>query len=464
MNKENIPLSTDFLSLIQKDYPSLANKIIQGLDTEALTSIRYNTLKNKVKQTSLLSNQNVQWCDNAYYLEERPFFAHDPLWHLGYYYVQEAGSMALAQIQRFLPNKALRVLDLSAAPGGKSTLLQTIVPKGSTLIANEPIPKRAQILAENLIKWGNPNTIVTQSFPNKLAQSGLSFDLIVVDAPCSGEGLFRKTPEARNEWSLNAVNDCAQRQKDILHSAWKMLECGGLLCYCTCTFNSTENEDNVKFLIDTHDAELIPLEHINPSWNWVQGKESLGYHLIPNITASEGFYFALLQKKGSKKEGNKKNKKEKRLSKKEEHSKILDLAKKWLKESCNSYIVLEEEEKIALIPPSLQSQIQALQKESIPILTAGIPFAEKKGKKIAPSPLLVYSSELNVDKFPSIPLPLKETLNFFAGDSLQNLEDIPLGYALVTFQGLAMGFVNNLGNRANNLYPKNFRLKVRYTE
>ena len=188
------------------------------------------------------------------------------------YYVQEAASMALAQLAPLIPKRPIEVLDLCAAPGGKSTLLLNILPENSTLVANEPIPKRAQILRENLLKWGYPNTIVTNNYPDQLAATAAKFDMIVVDAPCSGEGLFRKTPEARLEWSLQSVNECALRQREILDAAWTMLRPGGMLVYCTCTFNRHEDEEQAEYLLREHNASLIAAITLPEEWHWIEGK------------------------------------------------------------------------------------------------------------------------------------------------------------------------------------------------
>lgn len=180
--------------------------------------------------------------------------------------------------------------------GGKSTLLLNILPENSTLVANEPIPKRAQILRENLLKWGYPNTIVTNNYPDQLAATAARFDMIVVDAPCSGEGLFRKTPEARLEWSLQSVNECALRQREILDAAWTMLRPGGMLVYCTCTFNRHEDEEQAEYLLREYNASLIAAITPPEEWHWIEGKGGLGWHFLPGMTMGEGFYFAAFYK------------------------------------------------------------------------------------------------------------------------------------------------------------------------
>lgn len=217
----------------------------------------------------------VAWCPSGSYLSERPSFAHDPLWHAGAYYVQEAASMFIAQAYKVIESTfstddmigaPLKMLDLCAAPGGKSTLWRSLLPDEALLVANEPIRQRAQILAENLTKWGHPHTFVTQAFPDAFTSLEDTFDIIATDVPCSGEGMFRKDEQAREEWSPAAVISCADRQRDILTSVWPALKEGGFCVYSTCTFNREENEDLVAWACDTLGAELVEIP-TDPAWN-----------------------------------------------------------------------------------------------------------------------------------------------------------------------------------------------------
>ena len=213
------------------------------------------------------------------------------------YYVQEASSMFLWQLKPLLGESPVRALDLCASPGGKSTLLTNILPEGSVLVSNEVIHHRANILAENMIKWGYSTGIVTEADPDRLKSAGETFDFILVDAPCSGEGMFRKDEAARSEWSLQNVELCARRQQRILSAAWEMLQPGGLLAYSTCTFNTLENEDNLAFLIDTFGAEPVALD-VLPEWQitpQLKGEAS-AYRFFPHKVVGEGFFFCLVRK------------------------------------------------------------------------------------------------------------------------------------------------------------------------
>ena len=241
---------------------SEAEAFFAALDSPAPVSIRRNPNKPGIGTTvmDLPTNKSVPWCPLGTYLAERPSFTNDPVFHAGGYYVQEASSMFLWQLKPLLGESPVRALDLCASPGGKSTLLTNILPEGSVLVSNEVIHHRANILAENMIKWGYSTGIVTEADPDRLKSAGETFDFILVDAPCSGEGMFRKDEAARSEWSLQNVELCARRQQRILSAAWEMLQPGGLLAYSTCTFNTLENEDNLAFLINTFGAEPVALD------------------------------------------------------------------------------------------------------------------------------------------------------------------------------------------------------------
>lgn len=291
-----------------------ADALCSALDTtEPEVSIRLNPRKLSAEEV-LTCNPDLEpvpWCPNAYYLPDRPAFTFDPLLHAGAYYVQEAASMYIANLipnlskegalsQRLtssngcftLPlegtGEALLALDLCAAPGGKSTLLQSLLPEGSLLISNEPIAKRAQILSENMQKWMTgqpeeaPQVIVTQNYPAEFGALTGQVDVLLTDVPCSGEGMFRKDEVARQEWSLENVAMCQQRQRDILQDIWHVLKPGGLLIYSTCTFNRYEDEDNARWVCNELSGELL-----------------MERHFLPGRDRGEGFYVAAIRKEGN---------------------------------------------------------------------------------------------------------------------------------------------------------------------
>lgn len=280
------------------ELPIQPEDFLKALEQKPLTSIRLNPNK-PTKGYGFELNLPVKWCNNAYYLKQRPSFTLDPLLHAGAYYVQEASSMFLHNVLSYiLPNSpGVKVLDLCAAPGGKSTLISNFIGKNGLLVSNEYVFQRSAILKENTIKWGSGNTVVTCNKPSDFRNLGNLFNCIVVDAPCSGEGLFRKQKTAVDEWSPKNVELCAERQLDILNSIWDSLEPNGYLIYSTCTYNTKENEELINAFAQNHDFDCVamPLEQ---SWGILENKadKALFYRFFPHLTQGEGFSCCILQK------------------------------------------------------------------------------------------------------------------------------------------------------------------------
>lgn len=282
-------LPPDFVGLMREHYGSASGDLLCRalMETEAEVSVRLNT--RKFLPPSLAGMEPVLWCPDAYYLDRRPPFTFDPLLHAGAYYVQEASSMYVAALlESYGPKHACVTLDLCAAPGGKSTLLASLLPKGSMLLCNEPVAKRANILSENIQKWTRMpegdypvKTMVTNNYPAHFRAFGETFDLLLADVPCSGEGMFRKDPQAIVEWSMENVLRCVERQRDILQEIWEALKPGGLLIYSTCTFNRFEDEDNVRWICQELGAALLEERHF-----------------LPGRDRGEGFYCAAIRKDG----------------------------------------------------------------------------------------------------------------------------------------------------------------------
>ena len=243
-------------------------RYLQSFEEEPPVSIRLNPKKMEEGRWKMDDAEPVPWCRNAYYLKSRPNFTMDPLFHAGCYYVQEAASMFLDEVLRQIVNgKLSNCLDLCAAPGGKSTLLRAALPGDCVLYSNEPVRNRASILLENVTKWGYANHLVTNVYPKAYRKSKLGFDVILCDVPCSGEGMFRKDPATIREWSPQNVEKCWQLQRDIVADAWPCLNAGGLMIYSTCTFNTKENEENIRYFLEQYDdMEVVPIE-TKPEWN-----------------------------------------------------------------------------------------------------------------------------------------------------------------------------------------------------
>lgn len=427
----------------------------------------------------------VAWCPSGSYLSERPLFAHDPLWHAGAYYVQEAASMFIAQAYKVIDSTfstdnmtgtPLKMLDLCAAPGGKSTLWRSLLPDEALLVANEPIRQRAQILAENLTKWGHPHTFVTQAFPDAFTSLEDTFDIIATDVPCSGEGMFRKDEQAREEWSPAAVISCADRQRDILTSVWPALKDGGFCVYSTCTFNREENEDLVAWACDTLGAELVEIP-TDPAWNIAgdtTGRNLPVYHFFPHRTEGEGLFLALLRKKTQdigeslldddtflsskweKTQGSRAAKGRKRGDTPSDKPNATLLS--WL-HNAEDFTFQCSEAGVWTAVPTAFVGIREQLAQVVPLLIGGIEIAEEKGKKLIPQHALAMSIAASSSAFPRVEIARDSALAYLHREAITLPAEAPRGYVLLTYRGLPLGFANNLGNRANNLYPNEWRLR-----
>lgn len=309
------PLPADFLAFVDK-YPQLA-LLRQSLQSVPEVSIRINTAK--VSNASVLDvsadiETSVAWCQQGYYLAQRPNFTFDPALHQGLYYVQDASSMAITAVIRELvaltDGKPLRVLDACAAPGGKTTAILSALPQQSLLAANEYDYKRAEILAENVAKWGASNAIVTRGDTRQYRKLKDFFDIIVVDAPCSGEGMMRKDEKARTQWSPRLMDQCAACQREIIENLWDSLRPGGFLVYSTCTFNRAENEENLAWIVDTYGGESVPIPILEANADVLKGIETAHncYRFIPGHVRGEGLFLSVVRKSGAWRDNSKADK------------------------------------------------------------------------------------------------------------------------------------------------------------
>ena len=390
-------------------------RYLKAFEEEAPVSIRLNPRKSLTPNPSpsregssespqegwtVIGGEPVPWCEQGWYLPRRPNFTMDPLLHAGCYYVQEASSMFLDEVLRQIVNCKLsncKCLDLCAAPGGKSTLLRSVLPDDCLLVSNEPIRNRYQVLEENVQKWGYPNHEVTNLYPRDFVKRGMRFSLILCDVPCSGEGMFRKDPATISEWSPKNVERCWQLQREIVSDAWQWLDDGGILIYSTCTFNTKENEENIRWFMEELGAKVLPVA-TKPEWNitgsLLKGFDAPVYRFIPGITRGEGLFMAIM-KKG----------------------------------------------------------------------TLPQPLPEWRGENTRKT----KDSRLHSNFSPpsqggagggSVPLSYTQAMAYLRGEALVLPEDTPRGIVEVTFMGYPLGQMKNIGSRANNLYPKAWRIKT----
>ena len=451
-----MPFPQEFINILSEILADQEReRLTDALQIDPQVSIRLNPA---VKETPEMVTDSlgckpdgrVLWAEDAVYLDHRPQFTLDPLLHQGCYYVQEASSMFLEQAVRKCVTGPVKALDLCAAPGGKSTLLASLLPEGSLLVSNEIQRGRAQILAENMTKWGRPGVMVTCNSPKQIGQSNLMFDLIAVDAPCSGEGMFRKDEGAVADWSLQNVEMCAARQRQIIEDIWPALKPGGYMIYSTCTFNRYEDEDNVRWIIDRFGAEAIVIE-TKPEWN-IAGcltDDSLPvYHFMQHRTRGEGFFLCLLRKPdGAFREMN--------VRPFKTDPSIPAECRDWL---CGNFEFAKKGDSIIAMPSGLASVMSQVGEELYP-LAAGIETAVLKGRDWVPAHALAMSSALNRNAFCNVGVSRQQALAYLHCDAL-HLEDAPRGIVLLTYKDLPLGFAKNLGNRANNMYPQEWRIRI----
>lgn len=431
---------------------SIANipNLLEALtSSEPVSSIRLNPGK-------LLDGDGggevVPWCANGRYLAERPKFTLDPAMHQGCYYVQDASSMFISQAIRQIcrlrgDDQPLKYLDACAAPGGKTTAAIDALPGGSLIVANEFDPRRAQILNENVAKWGYPNTLITRGDTSQFRKLKGEFDIVAVDAPCSGEGMMRKDAVAVEQWNPELVEQCAERQREILENVLPSLRPGGCLIYSTCTFNSTENEDIIDWLTENYPLEIVELD-IDPAWGIVATPQ--GYHFYPSHLKGEGLFISVLRLDGDvlddvRKKGN--------VAKSDKNHRL----QSWLVDS-REFMIEEVGDQVFALPRAHYADILRYRK-AFNVVSQGIPMAVVKGRDYIPTQQLALSTVLNINEFNTVEVGLETALSYLRREAQSLPADTPRGIVLLTYKGRPLGWVKNLGNRANNLYPEAWRIR-----
>ena len=398
--------------------------------------------------------ERVPWSSWGYYLPRRPSFTFDPLFHAGAYYVQEASSMFLEQVMRQAADlsRPLRVLDLCAAPGGKSTLLQSLLSPDSLLVSNEVIRSRVNILEENMVKWGAVNTVITSNDPHDLGRMENYFDVIVVDAPCSGSGLFRREPEAMGEWSQDNIRLCCRRQRRILADCWPALRQDGLLIYSTCSYSREENEDILDWMIE--DLGVIGSRlTMAAEWKIVETISRLGaygYRFYPDKLRGEGFFMACVCKAG----GGAFAAPRKKASVERVHKSELEKISSWVR-SDRGLAYFYPRELIHAIPEALLAELPVLQSACY-LRRAGVPLGKLSVKEFIPEHDLAMSTLIHPE-LPVMSLSREKALSYLRKDELVPESD-HRGWMLVEYGGLNLGWIKALPGRINNYYPKECRI------
>ena len=428
--------------LLPSEWERLADVITTS---EPSVAVRVNEARGAVVPDGV---RRVPWCDQGFYLDGRPVFTFDTDWHAGRYYVQDASSMFIAHVIRHFVHEPVRYLDLCAAPGGKTTAAIQALPSRSLVVANEIVPPRARVLADNVIRWGQPYCVVTSNAPAQIGKLTHFFDVIAADVPCSGEGMMRKDDEAVVQWSPILVEQCAQRQREILTDAWQGLRPGGLLIYSTCTYNRDENEEIADFIVNELGAASLEVP-IEPSWNIhpAIGSEYHCYRFMPHRVDGEGQFMAVFRKTGDDPRQD--------IRMKEKNAKKSDeIGKKWLTHP-DDYVIDQHGDLFIAVPQDVCREVSGL-RASLNVLHAGVELATVMGRKTVPHHALAMSLARAGEAFPVCEVDYPTALRYLRGESIT--VDGPRGYVLVAHQGAVLGFANNLGNRANNLYPKSQRI------
>ncbi len=420
-------------------------------------SIRLNLLK---PVCSFKFSEQIPWTSSAHYLFERPIFTNDPLFHAGCYYVQEASSMFVEQalMQTVDTSKQLFVLDACAAPGGKSTLLSSLINEESLLVCNEVISTRTPVLVHNMAKWGATNNLVTQNDPHDFLRVPNFFDAIVVDAPCSGSGLFRKQADAIEHWSEENVKHCSLRQQRILHDLLPALKQDGVLIYSTCSYSKEENENMCDYLCNEFSLETIQLK-ISADWGITETQsdehKAFGYRFFPHLTQGEGFFLACFRKNIVNSSEVENRVQTRRTLKSFE--KISPNEQKAVKQFINAknFEFINHEGDVVGFHKNISEEIKILL-SALKIKKMPLHVGQLKGKDFIPHPYSAYLIFLN-ESVNRLDVDLETALKYLKKQPFQ-LQDAPMGFTLLTYQKQALGWLKNLTNRVNNYYPAEWRI------
>lgn len=460
-----VKLPIDFVEytsrLLGEDEFGLLSEAIAGASP---VSLRLNRMKWRGNDIS--SSSKVPWAADGFYLDSRPTYTFDPLFHAGAYYVQEASSMFIEHILKTYVDGPVTMLDLCASPGGKSTSSVSVLPHGSVLVSNEINRQRANVLGENMIKWGYPNVVVTNNAPADFSSFENLFDVVLADVPCSGEGMFRKDAQSIEEWSVSNVNMCGERQRSIIEDVWPAIKPGGLLIYSTCTYNTVEDEENIKWIVEELGAEVLDVP-VDPEWgisgNMLSESAFPVFRFFPHRTKGEGFFACVMRKcdDGSfSPRSEKKKNKDKRREKNVGRESFPAEMKSWIKDNADYKFICNDG--VVFAYPSYCADFMEGLRTKLKVVHAGIVLAASKGKNFQPCHSLAMSNVLADGAFVVAEIGYEDAISYLRTESVVLDSGIPKGYVLLKYKGVPLGFVKNVGGRANNLYPQEWRIRSGY--
>ena len=463
-------LPRTFVERILRDLGTTEGKALcRALDGEACVSIRVNPAKAeglrgeqpaRVSEVlpMLTAAGRVPWCADGFLLAGRPSFTFDSDFHAGAYYVQEAASQFVGCLLQGVPTSGARILDLCAAPGGKTTLYASLVGRGGLVVANEIDRRRASVLADNVRKWGTGNVVVTTCEPHAVCDCEAWFDVVAVDAPCSGEGMFRKDPAARGEWSENNVRQCAARQDDILREAWRALRPGGTLIYSTCTFNRDEDEGSLERMLAWAGDEVAapyPVD-VDPAWGIVEGEVGpfRTFRFFPHRTVGEGF-FAAVALKAPDAPGRQRLPKGRRSMVAPADRASAGELRRWVREP--DRMVFGTVAGTGYAWYGEQAEAVKTLSEALPVICSGVALGQLFKGRLKPDPALAFFDGLERGAVPVAGLDDEQALRYLRRQEVA-AGALAEGVNLVTARGRALGFAKRIGARVNNMYPNSLRI------
>ncbi len=432
-----------------------ADALFEVLSLDSPTSIRLNPYKVKTP----LTERQIGWSRYGFYLEERPSFTLDSDFHAGAYYVQEASSQFVSHILSQRNIEGCRVLDMCAAHGGKTTLYSTMVGLEGFVVSNEINRTRATVLADNVRKWGLGNVVVCNNRSEHIAQFESWFDVVAVDAPCSGEGMFRKMAGAVEEWSEANVVMCAERQIEILDNAWLSLKPNGALIYSTCTFNNMENEGVLQRFIDKYDDEIAPYETVecDESWGVTCGKVGpfQTFRFFPHKVEGEGLFVAVATKSYDVGGKMRQPKSRKKIFSTLDRSSVAEVSRYVMQPELMAFANVAD----STIYGYYRAQADAVKSlsESLTTIYSGVAIGQMFKGKLKPDPALALFHDLRREQLNVVELDNANILLYLRKQEL-SAELFTEGINIVAARGYAIGFVKRIGNRVNNLYPNSLRI------